>query len=660
MTYARFAYPAQNIRGTLVWEGETLTVDARAVLGGSLATARGTIERPGPDARVRLEFASSAFPIDTTLRQALEPDLRALLDTFHPSGSLRGVANLQRDPPRVAGGPEDVQIHAEVDLNPGSSIRWDGMPYLVRDLTGHLSIRPDRWVFTGMKGTNGTASGAAVIHADGEVVIDGHTPRDLKLTLRAEKLPFDQQLRDALPPEWQATWATLNPSGTFRIEAEIAADGIKEPHYHLRVTPEPEDSRVKLVLTPVMSGKGPQRMITLPPMENIAGVFTFDDGTVTMANVSFLFREAPVKFTSGTVVLRQTGEFQLAVRDLLVTKLRLDAELRKIMPPMMSEFAQRLDDGRSFWVRGNLGIGWSGRPGEPARCQWDHTTVVFNGNTIQTGLPLEEIQGQFENIQGGSDGRSLELRGLLNLDSIRVMGQQVTRLKAPVVVLPSAARLEALEAQVLGGVLKGQLAVTLDATPRYSASLELRNADLKAYTRSLPGKQDLAGRVSARLDLSGEGNSLRTVTGNGWARINDGDIGQLPVPLRWVKVPNFRPPTRTAFDAAEVGVLIQNGEAILDPIKLTGDAFSLNGSGTAKLQGERELDLRFSPAYGRDERNVPILSTAMREASGRMFDLRVTGPLANPTIRPEPLPDVLTRASQAMRRLAPERTKVQE
>ncbi len=42
----------------------------------------------------------------------------------------------------------------------------------------------------------------------------------------------------------------------------------------------------------------------------------------------------------------------------------------------------------------------------------------------------------------------------------------------------------------------------------------------------------------------------------------------------------------------------------------------------------------------------------MREATGRVVDIHVTGPLVAPRVDPEPLPDVWSRASTAVRRLA--------
>src|SRR5690606_6258749 len=108
-------------------------------------------------------------------------------------------------------------------------------------------------------------------------------------------------------------------------------------------------------------------------------------------------------------------------------------------------------------------------------------------------------------------------------------------------------------------------------------------------------------------------------------------------------------PTQTAFDAAEVHLTLGGGQATLDPIKFTGDAFSLIGSGTISLLGDYELDLRLHPLYGRSERPLPLVGPVMREATGRVVDFHVTGPLASPRVDPEPLPDVWTRATGALR-----------
>ena len=76
------------------------------------------------------------------------------------------------------------------------------------------------------------------------------------------------------------------------------------------------------------------------------------------------------------------------------------------------------------------------------------------------------------------------------------------------------------------------------------------------------------------------------------------------------------------------------------------------------LGGDQEMDLRLVPLYGRDDWHVPLLSDMVREASGQLFDIHVFGPIGSPSIRTEPLPDVMPRASQVVKKLRLKPTKV--
>lgn len=644
-----FPYPFQHVQGTLVWKGPELTVNLRTLLGGEWLTCTGTILDPGLEARAKLDFRAKSFPVDEALMRALPPEIRKVVEDFQPSGSVRGVVHLDRLPPPTPTSPPEgiVRIAAELDLNERCSIRWSELPYLVEDLTGHLDLRPDRWSFTNMKGRNG----AATLAASGEVVPLGPNRNEVSIHLEADHLFFDQQLREALPQQWKNTWDTLNPSGFSRVEAQISGRSDEPMHTHLTIVPEPAETRVQLSLVPVEGTPGGGRLLVLPPMEQVAGTFIYDDGTITMSNVSCSFREAPVSCQWGRVVLHENGGFELGVKGLQVDKLRPDARLREIMPPVMAQFAQRLDDGRTFGLSSDLGIRWSGRRGEPARCDWSDAKVVFVSNTIQSGIPLEQLQGQIDHIHGWSDGRSIQLQGTINLDSVRLAGLQITGLGSPLLVKDGEAHLSNIEAGLLGGKVYGDVHLTLEETPHYQASLQLVGADLARYTSTVPGKQEMRGAVSGRLVVAGRGNDMRTCEGEASASVTQGDLGQLPLFLQLFKVPNLRPPSRTAFDSADVHATISDGRANFDRITFTGDAFSLTGSGTIELQGDRAADLHLTPIYGREERKIPIVGDVMREASSRVFDVHVTGPINALTFRPEPFREVLSPAGSLLRRL---------
>ena len=132
------------------------------------------------------------------------------------------------------------------------------------------------------------------------------------------------------------------------------------------------------------------------------------------------------------------------------------------MPPLMAQFALRLDDSRPFTARGNLEIGWSGNPGEPAWCRWNETSVVFIDNKLKASVPLEHIQGQVRRVRGWSDGQAIEVHGLLELASISFMGQQITEVESPFHIERGVARLDDLQAKLLAGRLRGKGSITLD------------------------------------------------------------------------------------------------------------------------------------------------------------------------------------------------------
>jgi AsmA-like C-terminal region len=317
---------------------------------------------------------------------------------------------------------------------------------------------------------------------------------------------------------------------------------------------------------------------------------------------------------------------------------------------LMSQFARKLDDGRTFRARGDLQIGWSGEKDAPARCKWENTLVVFNDNTLITGIPLEHIQGQLDHVRGSSNGLTLEVHGILKLDSVSLLGQQITQLESPFHIQNGTAQLDTVSAKYLGGEIlaRNPCWIKLDATPRYHAALSLQGAQLEEYARTIPGRQSYRGIVSAQIELNGRGNDVRNLDGRGEAHITQGDLGELPPVLWLAKVINSfanliiatpdrpRTPGKTAFDSADVAFTIAHGLTTFDPIKFTGNAFSLQGQGTMDPQGN--LDLRLRVLWGRDRFHFPLVSDFTREASTPFLIARVQGTPAYPRPDIEPLP----------------------
>ena len=649
MKYKHFAYPVDHIKGTIHYTPERMELKVRTSVGDKPVRVTGTVDDPGPDAVARLTFEVESLPVDAALFNALPPEVKPVVASFRPTGTVQGKANLVRLPPLEKGDDPRgrVRFDAWIDLNPGCSITWAGLKYPVMNLTGKLEIHPDLWIFREMKGSNGQAT----ITAAGQVEqLNRNKPKGapdamkVDLQVRARNLPFDQQLRDALPTPWKVTWTTLNPTGASDIDATIAVDPRKPPrdreHYRIVVVPR-KATNVKLRFKPLVgAGAPPVGMIELP-MDEVAGRFVYDTAKTphtSMTDVRFSFQRAPVTFVQGQVDVQDSGQFQLGVSQLEVTGLRLDEDLRKYMPPVMAQFSRRLKEDKISKIKANLGLGWSGKPGESAWCRWNDARVILVDNQVSMGtdLGLEHIQGELYPVEGAFNGRDLSVQGKLNLDSIAVFGQQVTRLTADLKVEDGFARLEQVGGKVLGGTLDGHVRASLDASPRYSLRMEVKGADLRDYAMNLPGHQGFRGLVSGRIELSGMGYDPHTITGDGSARIVQGELGTLPAAVRFVNVLKLAKDAKTAFDSADVAFKIDNGETTLDPVRLVGNAFSLDGKGTLDVRGELDLKLRILP--GRDSLHVPLLSDLTRELSGQILVVRVHGPAGSPTFKPEAIP----------------------
>ena len=528
------------------------------------------------------------------------------------------------------------------------------MPFPVRNLKGSLEIHPDKWTFNNVTGSNGQAK----IQASGSVEKlplpkgpRGQDPLKIDVALAATNLPFSGELRSALPKPWWRIWPTINPSGACDIRAQVHVYPGAPDRTEIRIVPRPESSVCLKVTRSPQPGIDPGGTIELP-MDNVRGLFVFNNGKVTMDQVGFDFRGSPVTFSSGAVRLEDSGRFNLNVHDAWVEEIRFDLDLRRKMPPLMAQFALRLDGGGPFRARGDLEIGWSGDERDLAWCRWNNTKVVFNDNSVRTAIPIEHIQGELDDVSGWSNGLALNVQGRLKLDSVSFMSQQFTQLESPFHIEKGQARLDSVRANFLGGEVIGDdpCWISLDSTPRYHAALSLRGAKLEKYARTISGRQSYRGNIDARIAIDGLGGDVRSIHGGGEARISQGDLGELPAVLRLASVINsvpsmsvaaddrYRAARKTAFDSADVSFSISNGHTTFDPIKFTGNAFSLLGKGT--LDPQWNMDLRLNLLWGRDRFHVPLVSDFARRASSPFFIARVTGTPTNFKYVLEPLPPV--------------------
>ena len=328
-----------------------------------------------------------------------------------------------------------------------------------------------------------------------------------------------------------------------------------------------------------------------------------------MRNVQFSFQKAPVTFDGGNVDVRDNGRFKLHVDRLEVLNLRLDEDLRRYMPPVMANFSRRLDDLKISKMKTNLDLGWSGKAGESAWCRWDEALVILENNKVAIGTDfgLEHIEGQIDHVYGSFDGRDLDLHAKLDLDSVDVFNQQVTDLTAALDVEGNLARLADIKGKVLGGALDGHLTADAGGLAQLLGPARGQACRPPRIRHGPAGPPELPG--AARRPVRPERPGVRPPLDH--RRRHGPDRRRGPRHLA------RRPPRLQPADAGpglaegDQGRLRlrrgdvpgQDGETTLDPVRLIGNAFSLDGRGKVDVRGE--LDLRLRPLPGRDSLQIP-------------------------------------------------------
>jgi hypothetical protein len=681
--YEFFPYPLEHIWGQITWSGNEIRLGnpdkpvleggLKTLLGNRPAAISGIIRNPGPMAEVDLTLEAENLVIDETLLNSLPPETRRVVDDFQPTGEVKARAVVKRRPVPNPNGSRPLSrldVTTEMELGERCSIRWVGMPYPVHNLRGKLKFDPDRWVFESITGTNGTArlSANGVVSRIGprtipQAPLPKRRPRpasgdsmgvivppvtansnrssksaQLKsnISIRADRLPFDDQLKESLPPIWRTTWETINPIGSASVVAQIEIDPSKDlDSRQITIVPD-QDTRLNLVVhRRDVSGNSAAKPLELS-LDQVRGQFVSNNGAIMMQDVDFMFRNARVSLEQGQVDLQNDGKFNLWAKGLLARDLHLDAGFRQKMTPVMARFAQRFDDGRPITFRADLSLGWSGRPGEPTWCRWENGLVVLNGNSFDVGWPLRNLQGQLDNLTGRFDGLDLEMGGVVALDTLNVKGFPINRFSAPFRIEKGYVNMPSIQADVLGGQLYGDMNLQIANEPMYETNLKLIGLDLALYAQNVPGRQTVRGRVSGSMSMKGKGGDPRNLQGTGTAKITEGDLGEIPEFLRFVKAINLSPATKTAFDTAQVEFAVTNGITSFDTIKFQGDAFSLDGDGTMSSHGD--LDIHLNVIYGRDRMKIPVLTDAIKEATGQFIQVRVNGKPSYPDFRLDVLP----------------------
>ncbi|MGA2191492.1 MAG: AsmA-like C-terminal region-containing protein, partial [Steroidobacteraceae bacterium] len=231
----------------------------------------------------------------------------------------------------------------------------------------------------------------------------------------------------------------------------------------------------------------------------------------------------------------------------------------------------------------------------------------------------------------------VEANGTLALGALHVSALDLSAVKVTVATHEKVMRFFPLTAQVDGGRYSGDITLdTRGATPAVSLDEHLSGIDVGKLTAKGAKKVHLTGHGNVNLKASGHGAGavgiLKTLEGHLDTNIMDGavegvdmgyEMGRAEALLRRQDAPAAPNTQRTVFQAFKMSAEISHGIASTKDLLISSAALKITGQGSANLPAGT-LDLSLLADTGKTAANLPI-----------QIPLKVTGSLADPTVRPD-------------------------
>ena len=638
--HERFPYPMQGLRGTIrqVADSRDLIYELRGKLGPSDVSISGQTRQAGPAAETRVEVVAQGLPVDERFLAACPDSVQSVLKSLR----LECLADVNLKLYRPFGLQQPFEQTLVAQVAEGA-LQSRHFPLRLSQLTGQISYTSkDRvWMFSDLRARNEDAEFAGVGFFSAAT-----KPGELDLTITAKGARFDKQLEMALPPGLQQLWDVLSPGGRCHLLAKL--------HWSPGAQP--------VVSVPVLRVfDGSLRLREFPlPLTDIDARLSYQNGVVQIKQMQGRHEEMQVRIRG--VAEHRADQWRVRFEELFVDDLVPDRVFRLALPDALRAPVESLNPRGKLSLSGALELRGSALAGSALTAAWD-TKIVFSGGQLFAGLDLKRIRGHVT-ARGTWDGRMVDNRGVIRLDSVEVLDHQLNHVRGPYTVVdqeltigskqvlvpspPAIPDSQRLIANAIGGDLTLDGVAVLSEAPSFHVIATIAAGRLEEYARRyLPGARNLHGVINGWIDLHGGGDSRATavtgddvdsISGKGQLQISPAALYELPVLVQVFRVLSFVPPDKTAFTYALLDFNVDRGAFWFKTIDLVGDTISMRGKGQARFDGKLALD--FYSMLGRNRPRIPVFNILVDEATRGWVGVEVGGTVSAPQARTKALPTI--------------------
>ncbi len=650
LCYQRFPYRVTDGTGIIVVKPQSCATDLRLAGGGRIIRCRADVHNLGPQFTGWIQLQSDGpVAIDEKLLAAMDSSTQRIVRGFQPRGSASFFARFHRD-----NGDLPLRRNLEIRLH-DCSIEHETFPYPIDRVSGILAGDDETWTFSHLLGRNDSAE----ITGRGSWRDDAPGSRRLALQFIARNVPLADELRQALPRSTQGLWSNLQPRGNIdRVMIDLSYATTTQ-QWSIDLTANKGLPSVSPV-GPVSSTDS--RSISLEPawfhyaLNDVTGSLRYRDGRVELSNLRATHGRAKLS-GQGKCAMLPDGGYRLELTNLTADRVDVDQDLLAAMPGGLGQSLTRFPlEGPVNVHQGRLAITAPSQAGATPLVTWDMDLDIENGR-LATATPVEHICGG-ASLRGQHGREGLFARGELKIDSAMVRGLQLARLQGPYwfdgrqFVFGTFADRDMqsgpprqITARLLGGLLSLDGMVLLSGDGTFDIQGTLENASLPEIARELaPHQPTPTGQVYCLAHVTGNAQGKHTWSGEGVVRLREADLYELPAMVTLLKLLSIQRPNSTAFTNSNADFRIEGDDVVFDRIDFSGDAISLKGKG--RMNSQRQIDLKFYPLVGREERQLAIFRPLLGQTGQELMLIEVTGTIDQPNITRTPFPRLDARLQQ--------------
>lgn len=241
--------------------------------------------------------------------------------------------------------------------------------------------------------------------------------------------------------------------------------------------------------------------------------------------------------------------------------------------------------------------------------------------------------------------KPLRAKGSFEVGDIKIGGARLTRLSAGIDIADAVARFAPLKAQLYGGQYDGGIVLDMrPAVPRLTMDEHMRGIDIAKLMKEYADSERLSGKGNLDVKLAASGRSgdalLKTLTGSVALNLADGAvegmdvwyaIAQAQSLIQQRQLANVTNSKRTAFDTFRATADVVDGVATTRDLAIASQLLSITGAGSTNLVAQT-VDYTVTTTI---LRAPPGADDGTAQLARAAIPVKITGPLAEPSIRPD-------------------------